>query len=108
MARLTRVRPLEELEERIGVRIPDRGRLERALTHSSFRSDKGKGRSYERLEFLGDRVLNLLAAERLMSLDGEAREGEEDEEQNRREAEDAVDLREHLEGRAVDRGEEQT
>lgn len=76
MARLTRVRPLEELEERIGVRIPDRGRLERALTHSSFRSDKGKGRSYERLEFLGDRVLGLVIADKLFEMFPDAEEGE--------------------------------
>ncbi|HMP63157.1 MAG TPA: ribonuclease III, partial [Phenylobacterium sp.] len=49
---------------------------ERALTHASVGDGAAKVRHYERLEFLGDRVLNLLAAERLMALDPEAREGE--------------------------------
>ncbi|MEH6676836.1 ribonuclease III [Phenylobacterium sp.] len=65
-----------ELEARIGHVFHDRELLERALTHASVGEGATKVRHYERLEFLGDRVLNLLAAERLMSLDGEAREGE--------------------------------
>ena len=39
--------------------------LERALTHTSLRQTKN-GPSYERLEFLGDRVLGLLIAELLL------------------------------------------
>lgn len=65
-----------ELEGRIGHRFEDRGLLERALTHASVGEGATKVRHYERLEFLGDRVLNLLAAERLMQLNPEAREGE--------------------------------
>ena len=64
------------LEAGIGHVFHDRELLERALTHASVGEGATKVRHYERLEFLGDRVLNLLAAERLMSLDGEAREGE--------------------------------
>ena len=64
------------LEERIGHSFTDRELLERALTHASVGEGAAKVRHYERLEFLGDRVLNLMAAERLMSLDPEAREGE--------------------------------
>ena len=67
---------VEELERRIGVVFQDRDLLERALTHASVGDGARAVRHYERLEFLGDRVLNLLAAEWLMALDGEAREGE--------------------------------
>ena len=65
-----------ELEGRIGHVFQDRELLERALTHASVGDGAHKVRHYERLEFLGDRVLNLLAAERLMALNSEAREGE--------------------------------
>lgn len=65
-----------ELEARIGHRFENRALLESALTHPSV-GDGGKVvRHYERLEFLGDRVLNLLAADTLMAVPGEAREGE--------------------------------
>lgn len=64
------------LEGRIGHVFHDRELLERALTHASVGDGALKVRHYERLEFLGDRVLNLLAAERLMALNSEAREGE--------------------------------
>lgn len=64
------------LEGRIGHVFHDRELLERALTHASVGEGALKVRHYERLEFLGDRVLNLLAAERLMALNPDAREGE--------------------------------
>ncbi|MBO0905736.1 ribonuclease III [Jiella sonneratiae] len=75
MARMKRERALEELERRIGVPIRDRDRFERALTHSSL-TGEGATRSYERLEFLGDRVLGLVIAERLFAQFPEADEGE--------------------------------
>jgi ribonuclease-3 len=65
-----------ELEGRIGHVFRDRELLERALTHASVGDGALKVRHYERLEFLGDRVLNLVAAERLMALYPDAREGE--------------------------------
>lgn len=65
-----------ELERRIGYVFHDRDLLERALTHASVGDGAKTVRHNERLEFLGDRVLNLCAAERLMSLDPDAREGE--------------------------------
>ncbi|WP_332763800.1 ribonuclease III [Phenylobacterium sp.] len=71
-----RLAAVAELEGRIGHVFRDRDLLERALTHASVGDGATKVRHYERLEFLGDRVLNLLAAERLMALDLEAREGE--------------------------------
>lgn len=75
MAKLKPERSLEELERRIGVRIEDRARLERALTHASLRGG-GAAVSYERLEFLGDRVLGLVIAEKLFEMFPAATEGE--------------------------------
>jgi ribonuclease-3 len=56
-----------ELETRIGYRFSDPGLLREALTHSSAagRGRRG-GRSNERLEFLGDRVLGLVIADLLI------------------------------------------
>jgi ribonuclease III len=52
-------------------------RLDRALTHASVPSLPGrKAPNYERLEFLGDRVLGLVIAELLMELYPLADEGE--------------------------------
>ncbi|MDO8322627.1 MAG: ribonuclease III [Phenylobacterium sp.] len=67
---------VSQLEARIGHVFQDRELLERALTHASVGSGSTKTAHNERLEFLGDRVLNLMAAERLMELRPEAREGE--------------------------------
>lgn len=54
----------EELEERLGYHFASTDRLERALTHRSHRGVSGQIDN-ERLEFLGDRVLGLVASERL-------------------------------------------
>jgi len=64
-----------ELERRIGHAFADRDLFERALTHASVGDGARKVRHNERLEFLGDRVLGLLAAERLLALDPDSREG---------------------------------
>lgn len=71
-----RAAAVAELERRIGYTFADRELLERALTHASVGDGARAVRHNERLEFLGDRVLNLCAAERLMALDPDAREGE--------------------------------
>ncbi|HRD26994.1 MAG TPA: ribonuclease III domain-containing protein, partial [Caulobacter sp.] len=70
-----RLEAVAALEQRIGYVFTDRVLLERALTHASVGDGARKVTHNERLEFLGDRVLNLLAAERLLSLDPEAKEG---------------------------------
>jgi ribonuclease-3 len=64
--------PKESLEELLGYRFRDAGLLEEALSHpssgrgaASRKSGKAR-RDYERLEFLGDAALGLLAAEMLM------------------------------------------
>ena len=64
------------LEHNLGYAFADRERLERALTHASAGDGARAVRHNERLEFLGDRVLNLMAAERLMELYPAEREGE--------------------------------
>ncbi|MCR5369572.1 MAG: ribonuclease III [Clostridium sp.] len=55
----------EKLEEDIGYRFKDRGLLEQAMTHSSYANEKGLGHlgSNERLEFLGDAVLELVSSD---------------------------------------------
>jgi ribonuclease-3 len=67
---------VERLERRLGYAFNDSALLERALTHSSAAAGGGKARDNEVLEFLGDRVIGLLAAERLAQLHPEAPEGE--------------------------------
>ncbi len=62
------------LEALIGHEFAEKERLDRALTHASARSQKGG--NYERLEFLGDRVLGLCVAELLFRTFETAGEGE--------------------------------
>ena len=52
-------RPLAELETCLGYKFANQSLLKQSLTHASF---SGPTASYERLEFLGDRVLGLLLA----------------------------------------------
>jgi ribonuclease III len=67
---------LTKLEERIGHRFRDRELLQRALTHLSYLADHpGVGESNQRLEFLGDAVLQILIAEELFTLFPQEREG---------------------------------
>jgi ribonuclease III len=71
--------PLADLETRLGHRFVDDGLARRALSHiSSFSTGGLEGRlgSYERLEFLGDRVLGLVVAEMLYEAFPQATEGE--------------------------------
>ncbi|MDO9417494.1 ribonuclease III [Pararhizobium sp.] len=62
------------LEAAIGHVFADKDRLDRALTHASARSANGS--NYERLEFLGDRILGLCVAEMLFRNFRDADEGE--------------------------------
>lgn len=67
----------EKLQFRIGYKFADPDLLERALTHSSFVSPARRiERSYQRLEFLGDRVLGLVVADMLYRRYPKANEGE--------------------------------
>jgi len=69
---------LEILEERIGYRFHDRALLKQALTHSSFTNEQriNKAKNYERLEFLGDAVLELVSSEFLYKEHESVPEGE--------------------------------
>ena len=57
---------IKELEEKIGYEFKDKSLISTAVTHSSFSNEnKAKGvyiRCNERLEFLGDSVLSLIAS----------------------------------------------
>lgn len=64
-------------EDRLGHVFADPTLLERALTHiSGAKSKEGRLGSYQRLEFLGDRVLGLAIASMLMEAYPKADEGE--------------------------------
>ena len=67
------------IERVCGYKFKDLSILERALTHSSFANDAKlnvtKQESYERLEFLGDSILNLVIAERLVLIYKDMSEG---------------------------------
>ena len=67
--------PSDQLHKRIGYAFQSRELLERALTHSSFGEGRKTHRNYERLEFLGDRVLGLMTAEALFNAFEGADEG---------------------------------
>lgn len=72
-----RLAELSTLEERLGVRFRDRSLLDLALRHGSFSHERGRdpAKSYERLEFLGDAVLNLVVGDYLYRRDPDLNEG---------------------------------
>lgn len=70
------------VEEKLGYAFKDQGLLEQALTHSSFAfEDQGEGlagplsRHYERLEYLGDAVLDLVVSDLVIRRFPDAPEG---------------------------------
>lgn len=69
---------LDALQDRLGHRFAAAELLERALTHDSAAAELslGPNGSYQRLEFLGDRVLALVVAEMLSAAHPRAAEGE--------------------------------
>lgn len=71
-----RAAAIADLENRLGHVFTDRGLLERALTHVSASQGARAVPHNETLEFLGDRVLGLLAAETLIVANPDWREGE--------------------------------
>ncbi|MCR4658211.1 MAG: ribonuclease III [Lachnospiraceae bacterium] len=73
----------KELNERLGFVFNDLSLLKRALTHSSYANEHGRGKGeesscddYERLEFLGDAVLELSVSDHLYRTMPESREGD--------------------------------
>jgi ribonuclease-3 len=69
---------LPALESRLGYSFRAPGLAQLALTHLSAQNSGGQGRamSYQRLEFLGDRVLGVVIASRLYQAFPQASEGE--------------------------------
>ena len=69
---------LKILEERIVYVFHDSELLKQALTHSSYTNEQriNRGRNYERLEFLGDAVLELVTSEFLFRTHASVPEGE--------------------------------
>ena len=69
---------MEILEQRIGYKFKNRNLLEQALTHSSYANEKklGKAGCNERLEFLGDAVLELISSDFLFNACPDVPEGE--------------------------------
>ena len=69
---------LQQLQQKIGIHFRDPGLLLEAVTHSSFANENPSisPRDNERLEYLGDAVLQLVAAEYLYKHHPGATEGE--------------------------------
>ena len=59
------------LEKRINIKFKDKKLLVRSLTHKSF----DKVNNYEKIEFLGDRVLGLVIAKKLLEIYPNEKEG---------------------------------
>ena len=68
---------LNQLEKKINYKFKNITLLEEALTHSSYKINhtKTKKKNYERLEFLGDRVLGLILSEFFFKRFPEVNEG---------------------------------
>ena len=60
-----------DLERKIKINFKDKNLLIRSLTHKSF----NKENNYEKLEFLGDRVLGLVISKKLIEIYPEEKEG---------------------------------
>jgi ribonuclease-3 len=67
---------LAPLEAKLGHAFADRALAEEAITHSSYAHELELGAHYERLEFLGDAVLGLVAADFLFERHREHPEGQ--------------------------------
>lgn len=69
--------PLEQLEKTIQYEFKNKEYLMQAVTHSSFANEQkiNRRKDYERLEFLGDAVLELVSSEELFFEDKDMNEG---------------------------------
>ena len=54
----------QDLQKKININFKDIDLLAQSLTHKSFNTDKNN----EKLEFLGDRVLGLVIAKKLLEI----------------------------------------
>ena len=66
---------MEVLEKKLGYRFRDRTLLARALTSPACRMDRPDAKDNQRLEFLGDAVFGLLAADAVFSAYPDEQEG---------------------------------
>ena len=71
-----RRKSLQDFMSRIGHEFADPALLEEALTHSSYAHEMGLPFWNERLEFLGDAVLEVIISEQLFRTRADAKEGE--------------------------------
>ena len=69
---------IEKLEERIDYVFHDKDLIRQALTHSSYANERkiNKIKDYERIEFLGDAVLEMISSEFLYNSHDEMSEGQ--------------------------------
>ena len=69
---------LRELEQKIGYQFENKALLKQAMTHSSYINEQKMKKTdcNERLEFLGDAVLELISSEYLFSVHKDRPEGE--------------------------------
>ena len=69
---------IEVLEEKIGYVFQNKKLLQQALTHSSFANERkiNKEPDYERIEFLGDAVLELVSSDFLFKTNPDMPEGQ--------------------------------
>lgn len=65
-----------QVEDQLGYRFKNLDSLQRAVTHRSVPTGQGTRNDYERLEFLGDAVLDLAIAHLLLDAHREVKEGE--------------------------------
>lgn len=82
--------PFEEIEEKIGYAFRRKELLKEAFTHSTYANAYG-GRDNERMEYLGDAVLQLVVTEWQYARNKRAEEGELTRERQRYVCEDALD-----------------
>ncbi|MDO5096215.1 MAG: ribonuclease III domain-containing protein, partial [Peptostreptococcaceae bacterium] len=109
----------EKLERQIDYAFKDKELLKTALTHTSYanehrmnKNSKSRTKNNERLEFLGDSVLNLIITTHLFKALGRVSEGEMSRirstivcEKSLRDAAEGFDLKNYL---LLGKGEEQT
>ncbi len=67
--------PLADIQQRIAYTFSNPELLERALTHKSYANENKVPSHNERMEFLGDSVLNLIVSEYLMKICPNSTEG---------------------------------
>ncbi len=82
--------PVKEIENKIGYTFRDKALLKEAFTHSTYANQHG-GKDNERMEYLGDAVLQLVVTEWQFARDARAEEGELTSQRQKFVCEDALD-----------------